>query len=68
MYSLCNVLLKVGMYYIVNNNYFASVKNGVVVPTTAPGQVKLSQQQYDALVLAQLEELWSKYGDLVELW
>eukprot|EP00729_Bicosta_minor_P009523 gene9523-13495_t len=36
-----------GIYYIINNNYYLSVSNGVAVP---------------------LEELWTKYGTLLELW
>jgi hypothetical protein len=60
--------LKVGVYCVVNNNYFLSVGNGKVAPMTAPGQVVVTQAQCNNLVLAQLKELWSQYGDLVVLW
>jgi len=57
-----------GLYYIVNNNYFLSIRAGEAVPATAPGQVAVTEAQYFALVLAQLRELWSDYGELTELW
>ena len=41
-----------------------NVANGVVGNTTSPGQVSVNQSTYDAIVLAQLTELWSAYGQL----
>jgi hypothetical protein len=45
------------------------VSGGVVVPGEAkPGQINVTQQQYDDLVVAQLTELWTDYGPLEEIW
>ena len=42
--------------------------NGVVGNTTSPGQVAVTQQTYDGIVLQQLTELWTRYGALEEIW
>ena len=40
------------------------VENGSLLP----GQVKVTQQQFEAIALAQLTELWSTFGSLTEIW
>ena len=60
--------IKPGLYYIINNNYFLSYRNGAVQPRTSAGQVQVTTAEYEALVLLQLRELWTAYGSLVELW
>ena len=60
--------VKPGIYYIVNNNFFLSYKQGVQNVTAPSGQVQVTSAEYRSIVLAQLRELWANYGDLVELW
>ena len=58
-----------GIYYSLNQNYYLNVAGGKVMNTKlAPGQVNVSQELYNKIALAQMTELWSKYGDLSELW
>jgi hypothetical protein len=46
-----------------------NVQGGLVQPgPLTPGQVKVTQEQYEAIAIAQVKELWSKYPGLVELW
>jgi hypothetical protein len=54
-----------GIYYIVNNNYFLSISNGVPVAPKSAGHVVVTVEQYSALVLDQLTELWHNYGRMV---
>lgn len=53
-----------GLYYSASCNQFADVDN--------PGKVrsgkKEDQERYNALVLSQLTELWTNYGELFEIW
>lgn len=58
-----------GLYYSLNQNYYLNVGHGKILDTPlVPGQAKVSQELYGKIVLAQLTELWSKYGELMELW
>ena len=36
--------------------------------TLEPGQLNVTQETYDNVVLQQLNELWTKYGRLDEIW
>lgn len=36
--------------------------------TLAPGQVNITQETYNNIVLQQLGEIWSRYGTLNEIW
>ncbi len=36
--------------------------------TLQPGQVNITQETYDSLVLQQLREIWTRYGTLDEVW
>ena len=61
--------LGVGFYYSDATNSYCRVKRGVVVPgETKPGQMKVTQAEYDWFVVAHLTELWTNYGDLEEIW
>ena len=61
--------LGVGFYYSDATNSYCCVKRGAVVPGCAkPGQINVTQAQYDALVVAHLGELWGNYGPLEEIW
>ena len=33
-----------------------------------PGQANVTQAEFEALALAQVNELWTEYGDLGEIW
>lgn len=58
-----------GIYYSLNENYYLNAGLGVVRNTTLlPGQEKVSQELYAKIVLAQMRELWSNYGNLSEIW
>ena len=58
-----------GIYYNLNQNYYLNVGQGLVLNSTlVPGQAKVSQEQYGKIVVAQMRELWTNYGDLSELW
>lgn len=61
--------VKPGIYYSLNQNYYLNSGHGIVKNTTlVPGQVKVSQELYGKIVLAQMKELWSNYGPLTEIW
>jgi len=45
-----------------------NVCSGVVQPNPGPGQLVVTQEEYDALVIAQLSELWGSYNPLTETW
>ena len=36
--------------------------------TLEPGQLNVTQETYDKIVLEQLRELWTRYGTLEEIW
>jgi hypothetical protein len=36
--------------------------------TLQPGQLNVTQQTYDNIVLQQLREIWTRYGSLDEIW
>jgi hypothetical protein len=49
-------------------NFFLNVKNnGIVGPgPLLPGMANVTQQQYEELIISQLTELWTQYGNLTE--
>ena len=57
-----------GMYYSLTNNARTNTCGGTILPNPAPGQIAVTLEQYDDIVLQHLEELWGNYGDLEELW
>ena len=58
-----------GIYYSLNQNYYLNVGHGLVQNTSlVPGQEMVSQELYGKIVLAQVRELWSNYGEVSELW
>eukprot|EP00939_MAST-03C_sp_MAST-3C-sp1_P002314 g2314.t1 len=66
----CNAVgVKLGLYYSVNVNAYLNVANGQVQPYpdewTGP---RITQNQYADIVLQQLQELWTSYGPLAEIW
>eukprot|EP01112_Ceratiomyxa_fruticulosa_P009025 TRINITY_DN2347_c0_g1_i9.p1 TRINITY_DN2347_c0_g1~~TRINITY_DN2347_c0_g1_i9.p1 ORF type:complete len:394 (-),score=56.19 TRINITY_DN2347_c0_g1_i9:565-1746(-) len=58
-----------GIYYGVNNNFYLNIKDFAVVNTSyVAGQQNVSMQLYANIVLEQLTELWTNYGELTEIW
>ena len=59
-----------GFYYSLTNNWYLNVAAHAAGARAdpLPGQVNVSQAEFEALALAQLTELWSNYGDLGEIW
>lgn len=61
--------IKTGLYYSVYYNNWFKVHDTHVQPgPLAPGQVPIDQDTYESIALQQLEELWSNYGELSEIW
>ena len=61
--------LGVGFYYSDwTNSYCRVCKGQVVLGPPRSGQVAVTQAAYDAIVVAHLTELWSKFGVLAEIW
>eukprot|EP00051_Salpingoeca_urceolata_P033457 m.20744 g.20744 ORF g.20744 m.20744 type:complete len:460 (+) comp6257_c0_seq1:125-1504(+) len=62
--------VKPGFYYSIATNTYLNVKSRTVQPSPLlPGQVKVTNQQFYDIALAQLEELWSiAPGELFEVW
>lgn len=56
-----------GLYYSTVVNNFLNVQKQSVVGSWAPGQVRITNETYDEIVVAQLQELWTGYGDLTEV-
>ena len=58
-----------GIYYSLNQNYYLNSGHGLVQNTSlVPGQANVSQELYGRIVLAQMRELWTNYGNLSEIW
>lgn len=56
-----------GFYYSTVVNNFLNVQDSLVNATWAPGEVRISNETYDEIVVAQLTELWANYGNLTEV-
>jgi hypothetical protein len=61
-------LSPVSCSYSVVSNAMCNVCNGEVQPGAGPGQLKLTQEEYNSLVYAHLTELWGNFGPLAEVW
>ncbi|ETO30743.1 hypothetical protein RFI_06375 [Reticulomyxa filosa] len=58
-----------GFYYSLTNNFYLNVDNHMVQNTTLlPGQVQVTQQQFEDIAMEQLTELFTSYGELTEFW
>jgi len=57
--------IKPGLYYSSSCNAYCDVDNPGLIQTN-PSPEK--QQKYNDMVIAQLTELWSRYGDIFEIW
>ena len=56
--------IRPGLYYSASCNQFADVDN----PGKARSGKKEDQERYNELVIAQLTELWTNYGEFFEIW
>lgn len=56
-----------GFYYSTVVNNFLNVQNSLVNSTWSAGEIRISNETYDEIVIAQLTELWTKYGQLTEV-
>lgn len=59
-----------GFYYSLTNNFYLNVHSHQVQPASSllPGQENVTQEQFEAIALSQVKELWSQYGALTEIW
>ena len=58
-----------GFYYSLTNNFYLNVfDHSVRNSTLLPGQVRVTQAEFEAIALASLRELWTDFGPLWEIW
>jgi len=58
--------IKPGLYYSASCNAYCDVDNPGIIQSSENNAEK--QQKYNEMVLAQLTELWTRYGDIFEIW
>jgi len=49
------------------NNAFLNVRSGIVGTSPVAGQAVITQDQYTQILLAQLRQIWTDYGQLAEV-
>lgn len=59
-----------GFYYSLTNNFYLNERGFVVQPpsTLLPRQANVTQEQFEAIAIASITELWTQFGDLREIW
>ncbi len=59
-----------GFYYSLTNNFYLNTLGHNVRPasTLLPGQISVTQQQYEDLSISLMTELWTKFGAMQEIW
>lgn len=60
-----------GFYYSLTDNFYLNVCNrvaGACEKSPLPGQVPVTQAEFEAIAEEQVTELWTKYGNLTEIW
>lgn len=59
-----------GFYYSLTNNFFLNVFGHAARGNSSalPGQYPVSQSEFEALAFASVKELWTRYGNLTEIW
>ena len=61
--------IRPGFYNGVMNNAYLNVVRGVAIQKKAyEGQVIVTQDQYTQIILANLRQQWTDYGELAEVW
>jgi len=59
-----------GFYYSLSTNFYLNADEYAVKnpSTLIPGQINVTQAQFQQIIYAQIQELWANYGDLAEIW
>lgn len=57
-----------GFYYSLPNNFYLGLQNGGINSNLLPGQVNVSEEEFEEIALGQLTELFSEYGNFSEFW
>ena len=58
-----------GFYYSLTNNRYLNVYGHSVQPgPLQPGQVNVTQQEFEDIAFDSVSELWQNYGALTEIW
>lgn len=59
-----------GFYYTAVDNFYLNVRGGAVQDAAQllSGQARVSEEDYGEVVLGHLKELWTRYGNLTEVW
>jgi alpha-L-fucosidase len=58
-----------GFYYSLTNNFFLNIAGHYVSKRPLlPKQQNVTQAEFEAIALAQLKELWERFGNLTEIW
>ena len=59
-----------GFYYSLGNNFYLNYHDDKPGNRSKilPGQEYVPQEDYNKIVIAHVTELWTKYGDLFEIW
>eukprot|EP00049_Salpingoeca_infusionum_P017725 m.354135 g.354135 ORF g.354135 m.354135 type:complete len:581 (-) comp16928_c0_seq1:238-1980(-) len=57
-----------GFYYSTGNNFYLNRINFNPAGSLLPGQANVTDDQYNALVMQHVTELWTKFGNLTEIW
>lgn len=55
-----------GFYYSTIVNNFLNVQDSLVNATWSPGEILITNETYDEIVMAHLTDLWTNYGTLTE--
>jgi hypothetical protein len=59
-----------GFYYSLTNNFFLNVFSHSARGNSSalPGQYPVTQAEFEQLAFDSVQELWTKYGNLTEIW
>lgn len=57
-----------GFYYSVGSNAKCNVQGGNICGNPVAGQLNVTKEEFDDLVVQQLTELWGSFGPLAEVW
>jgi len=58
--------MQFSLFFLNSHSFHIYIK--VQNHTLQPGQLNVTQETYDSVVLQQLRELWTNYGTLDEIW
>lgn len=57
-----------GFLHVGQNNFYLNRINFEPAGSLLPGQVNVTDDQYNALVFQHVTELWTLFGNLTEIW